>query len=434
MNWVKKHSIAISFALILILSFFTASNVKWGDDRWNGLIAYDGHGYYAYLPAIFIYNDLNYSFYDNELLKDRKERALLNYDYREDVNGGKVNKYFVGTALAELPFFLAAHVLSSPLGYENNGYSKIYYIFISIAAIFYVFVGLWFFSKTLELYKISKFIRAISVLAIFFGTHLFYYSLFEPAMSHVYSFAFVSMFIFFGKKYFQDSRTIYILVLSGLLGMITIIRPVNALVIFLLPFLAGSWQSFTTGLLFKFKDILRNLLAGILPFLLLIFMQLLMYKISTGNFIVYSYNEEGFNFLDPQIFNILFSYKKGLFVYTPLCFLSLFGFYFLRKNPFETISLFAFLLLITYVFSSWWNWYYGGSFSSRVYVEFLSLFGILLAVLLEQLKTKKYFLMFFLFVFILVLFNQKQTYLYRKAVIHYVDMNKERYWNTFFRF
>lgn len=434
MNGLKRHSITLSFALILILSFFTASNVKWGGDRWHGLIAYDGHGYYAYLPAIFIYQDLNYSFYDRELLKDRKERALLNYDYREDVKGGKVDKYYAGTALAELPFFLIAHALSSPLGFDDNGYSRIYYIFISIAAIFYVFLGLWFFNKTLKLYEINKLIRIISVFAIFLGTHLFYYSMFEPGMSHVYSFAFISMFIYYGKKYFQNPGIRRILILSALLGMITIIRPVNALVFFLLPFLAGSWTSFSNGLEFKLKGFVWKLLAAILPFFILVFIQLLIYKISTDHFIVYSYNEEGFNFLNPQMINILFSYKKGLFLYTPLCFLSLFGFYFLRKNSFEAISLFLFLVLITYVFSSWWNWWYGGSFSSRVYVEFLSLFGILLAVLLSRLKTRKYFYILLLMIVISILFNQKQIKLYRKGVIHYVNMDQEKYWNTFFRF
>jgi len=434
MNWLKKHSILLSFVLVLILSFFTASNVKWGDDRWHGLIAYDGHGYYAYLPAIFIYHDLNFSFYDHELLDDRKERALLNYDYREDVSGGKVNKYYAGTALAELPFFLMAHALSRPLGFDDNGYSKIYYVFVSIAAIFYVLIGLWYFRKTLELYQIANYIQAFSVLALFLGTHLFYYSMFEPGMSHVFSFAFISMFVYYGKKYFQNPEIRQILILSLLLGMITIIRPVNALIIFVLPFLAGSWNSFLNGLKFKFKDFAWKLLAGILPFLILVFIQLLLYKISTGHFIVYSYNEEGFNFLNPQMIPILFSYKKGLFLYTPLCFFSLLGFYFLRKNSFEAISLFLFLVLITYVFSSWWNWWYGGSFSSRVYVEFLSLFGILLAVIFNQLKDRKYFYILLMIIALLILFNQKQIKLYRKGVIHFVNMDQEKYWDTFFRF
>lgn len=434
MSWVKKHSIVLSFTFIIIMSFFSASNVKWGDDRWHSLIAYDGHGYYAYLPAIFIYQDLNYSFYDHELLKDRKERALLNYDYREDVSGGKVNKYYVGTALAELPFFLMAHALSNPLGFDDNGYSKIYYVLISLAAIFYVFLGLWYFKKTLELYQIDSHVQAFSVLALYLGTHLFYYSMFEPSMSHVYSFAFISMFLYFGKKFFQNPALNNIIILSALLGMITIIRPVNILVVFVLPFLAASWPNFAKALNFKDKNISGKLLAGIVPFSILIFIQLLIYKISTGSSMVYSYNEEGFNFLNPQIINILFSYKKGLFLYTPLCFISLLGFYFFRNRKFEGISLFLFLLLITYVFSSWWNWWYGGSFSSRVYVEFLSLFGILLAVLLQNIKLKKYFPVFLLLVFLLVLFNQKQVYLYRKVVIHYVDMNKDKYWNTILRF
>lgn len=46
----------------------------------------------------------------------------------------------------------------------------------------------------------------------------------------------------------------------------------------------------------------------------------------------------------------------------------------------------AFLLLILYVSSAWWMWYYGGSFGQRVAVDFLCVFAILIAYVFDGLE------------------------------------------------
>lgn len=431
MKWNKKYSITISFGIILFVSVFTSMNVKWGDLRWHGIMGHDANGYYAYLPAVFIYDDLNFLFYDHELKELKKENVNLNFDYRENYNNNKVNKYFIGTSIAQFPFFITAHVLSTPLGFESSGYSKIYYVFIALAAIFYMLLGLLFFNKVLILYDIDVLNRAISLLALLFGTHLFYYTIFEPGMSHVYSFAFITMMVYYGKKYFILPNTKTAIIYSLLLGLITLIRPVNLLVILLLPFIAGSFESLKNGLIYLFKTQGKTILFSSIVFLLVLSIQLIIYKLQTGSFLVYSYTEEGFNFLDPHMIAILFSYKKGLFLYTPLCLLAFIGMIKLyHRSRFETSVFIAFFLILTYILSSWWIWWYGGSFSSRVYVDFLSLFGILLALSLVYFKGKKTYRLYLLLIVFFILFNQKQTYLYRVAYIHWEDMNKEKYWQS----
>lgn len=331
-----------------------------------------------------------------------------------------------------MPFFLVAHVLSTPLGYQSDGYSKIYYVFISLAAIFYLITGLWFLKKTLDLMGLKNSIVLWTVLALYLGTHLFYYTVFEPGMSHVYSFAFISMFVYYGRKYFIKPEAKKLIILSILLGIIAFIRPVNIIVVLLIPFLSSSKHQLNDGLKFVFSKSFLHTAFSVILFLLIVSLQLIIYKIQTGQFFVYSYSDEGFNFSDPHMIDILFSYKKGLFLYTPICFLALIGFYQIFKNKFEGRSLLLFLLILTYLLSSWWSWWYGGSFSSRVYVDYLSLFGILLAYSFQVFSKKKYLKYYFVLIVFLVLFNQKQTYLYRIAHIHWVDMNKERYWQSIY--
>lgn len=430
MNIFKKHSIVIILFLIGIIALFTSMNVKWGDTRWHRIITNDAKGYYAYLPAIFIYNDLSFAFY-NDLENDKYKYEGLEYDYRYIYEKKVVNKYYSGTALAQAPFFLMAQLLSKPLGYDSDGYSKIYWVFISIAAIFYFLLGLIFLWKLLLLYELKSYIINITILSTAFGTHLFYYSIFEPGMSHVYSFAFITWFLFASKKYFLNPSLKHVYLIAVLLGIITLIRPVNGIIIFILPFLSSSLEILKTRTTSLLKEHWIHLFLGVIIALSISSIQMILYKIQSGHFIVYSYGEEGFNFFNPQMINILFSYKKGLFLYTPLTFISLFGGYYLyKKSRFEFFSLFGFLILLTYVLSSWWSWWYGGSFSSRVYVEYLPLFSILLAFILKEIQVKKWKNYFIIFLFLMIIHNQKQTYLYRIGNIHWVDMNKEKYWES----
>ena len=129
--------------------------------------------------------------------------------------------------------------------------------------------------------------------------------------------------------------------------------------------------------------------------------------------------------------DFLFSYKKGFFLYTPICMVALLGFLHTLRNKFMFLSLFAFLLITIYVLSSWHNWYYGGSFSSRVMVEYLPYFAILLGLLIKGIsKSWRKMLLLFTLSTLLVI-NQVQTLQYRYYVIHWSEMNKDTYWDVF---
>jgi hypothetical protein len=205
------------------------------------------------------------------------------------------------------------------------------------------------------------------------------------------------------------------------------------LIVLILPFLAGNLTTLKQG----FEKLLNNkfyLILSFCIFLTIISIQFIYYKIATGQFFVYSYGEEGFNFRNPHIIDILFSYKKGLFLYTPIFLLSFTGGYFLWKSSkFEFFAFFAFFAFLTYTFSSWWMWYYGGSFSSRVYVEYISLFMILLSISLDKIKSKSIYRLFISLIVMLVIICQIQTYQYRYYDIHWSEMTKEKYWDAFLR-
>ena len=63
---MKRFTISLSIKtifMIMVIMTLVTSNLNWGKDHWKGIVEADAKGYYAYLPAIFIYKDLNFGFF-----------------------------------------------------------------------------------------------------------------------------------------------------------------------------------------------------------------------------------------------------------------------------------------------------------------------------------------------------------------------------------
>ncbi len=414
-------------ALILI---GCANNINWGGQHWRSVLQADAKGYYAYLPAVFIERDLSFGFLEES--ETIGSNPNLHYDYRVAPEGHVVNKYWCGTALLEAPFFLIAHAAVKILGGNADGYGKPYVMAIGLAAIVYALLGLWAVMQLLHTYDIPQYVQVIVVLVLAFGTHLFYYTIVAPGMSHVYSFALVTLFFLAGRRYFILPSARLVLVMGVLLGLIVLVRPVNGLAVLSLLFLAGSGEGLLAGIS-SLKSFRLAFFGALVLFFTVAAIQPLLYFLGTGIWWIDSYPGEQFNWNDPHVLDILFSYKKGLFVYTPVLLVSLVGLvYLFRRSRFAFAAWCIFSLLLVYVLSSWWSWWYGGSFSSRPFVEYLPLFAIPLGLAINHLP-KGLRNGYVVLLSALVILCQIQTYQARYYRIHYEDMDGERYWEEFLR-
>lgn len=415
--------------IILLVSVWVSSNLRLNEQGRKYAIASDGKGYYGYLPATFIFQDLNFQFFDT--IEEKYYDEHVKYDYRTRVDGIVINKYFAGVAVMQLPFFLAGHAVTLMSDEPADGYSKWYVIFFCIGAIVWLGIGLHYLRKFLTLHGATEGQSAFLLYVIFFGSNLFYYTLLEPAMSHLYSFVLVNMFLYFGKRWLNSGSKTEALKCAAVFGLIALVRPVNILIGFWLIYEAGGIMH-----LFRKKiELLRSLPHAISAAVLILFpffIQMLIWKIQTGNWLVHSYGEEGFHFSQPHMIEFLFSYKKGMFVYLPLTLIALFGLIPLWKRD-RVKALFAggFFLLTVYILSSWWMWYYGGSFGTRVIIEFLPVFALLLYYLLSGIKTHAIKTGVISLIVAITLFCQFQTYQYRYELIHWSEMTKEKYWEVF---
>lgn len=394
-----------------------------------GVIHADAQGYYGYLVALFLENSFDWG-----QVIDSYSATYFNADaadFTVQSELGRINKYYAGTALLILPFFLMSWLAASVLGFPVDGYSQPFQAGAVLAAIFYIGLGLMLLVKFLERKGIRWSIASFVSVTSFLATGLFHYSISEPYMSHAYSFFLFAAFMLIADRMFKDPTVKRIIALAAVFGLIVLVRPSNGLILFSAPFIAGGWAEFRSFLVSKaMKD---GLVYASLMVVVVVGIQAIMYNAQVGNPIVWSYKEEGFNFLDPEIINLLFSYKKGLFIYYPVTILATIGLlFYLVKNPKKGAWLWLFLGLSVYVISSWWNWYYGGSFGMRALLEYLPFFAFGLAYLLEK-CTGSVRWMLVVLVLLTAPVNLVQSYQYNKFILHWDQMNAERYWKVFLK-
>ena len=371
-----------------MMAFFASNRLFRGDlAGWKLIISSDGLGYYAYLPALLIDHDISYH------KVTEREKKILGYERYEPgylVKYGErvVNKYFAGEALLLLPFFLTATFISWVAGIEISGYSFFFQLLTGLGAFFYLFLGLYYLKKILQHIKIQPILTAIIIATILLGTNLFYYSLWQPCMSHVYSFFAINGALWYFCRTIQNPKLKNIILAGLFLGLTVLIRPTNGIIILLIPFLFNTSEEARLTAVFLSKRRISFLLFFV-AFMIVFSIQFILWHIQTGHWFIWSYKDEGFLFRHPQIINELFSYRKGLFIYTPLIFLSLLGCFRLFHHDFTRFfSVISFFVISTYIISSWWNWYYGDSFGARAFIDYYGIYALLLAILLNHKETK----------------------------------------------
>ena len=420
-----------TISLILFGLICFAGLTRWQNLSENPLIQTDGQGYHAYLPAVFIYHDLQFSFIDSVIPSYYPESKRANFVVSSEA--GNVNKYFVGTAIVQAPFFLVGCAVSWVAGVPVDGYSWPFQLMSGVAAIFSLCFGLWYLGKLLFGLGFNSFSVNSTLVLVSFGTNLLYYTLYEPSMSHVYSFFTVSAFLYYVWKAFTKQHAKSLVLAAVALGITVLIRPINGLVILGIPAITSGLFGTVSGLE-TFVRQRKYLLSAIVIGLLIVLIQPLIYFLQTGAPLVWSYQEEGFHFLSPELYKVLFSYRKGLFVYCPVLLLAVLGMFAgLTKEKARYAWLMTALFAVAWVIASWWMWYYGGCYGHRAFIEYYPLFAIGLAYLLQRgwwFIGPKFFGVVGIGLFALQLV---QTYQYKASIIPFDNMNETRYWNLFLR-
>lgn len=397
----------------------------------NNVLKWDVLAYYDYLPATFIDKDITLKSIND---KNNIKEEGIKYWFIEDAQGHRVLKYSMGMSVLYAPFFFTAHILAAPLGYVADGYSDIYEFFIEFSGLVYLLIGLWYLRKLLLQFYNEK-ITAITLALVFFGTNLLCYATVDPAMTHAYTFSLFSMFLYFVFDFYKKVTFKNTIVLAICFGLILLVRPLNVLLI--LPLLFFNINTFS-DIKMRFSFFVQHykytlVFVGIV--FLVVLPQLFYYKYVTGNYLVFSYGREGFFFNQFHLFDVLFSFRKGWFIYTPMMLLAIYGISNMKTQAIHPFKMPVLVLLPIYLYlvSSWWCWWYGGSFSQRSMIDIYPLLALPLAAFIfdtnQSSNNKRKIVL--TTVTILVLLNIFQTIQYKYNIIDFDGMTAKEYVQVF---
>ncbi len=420
----------------LLISLFTVVYINFHHSSWNNpkrILIHDVLSYYAYLPAVFVYNDISLESIEN---KGKTLGGAGTFYWEKSPTGRSVISTSSGMSMLYFPFFVVAHPAAQILGYKADGYSTPYRFALVMSSIFYLLIGAVFLRKFLLRY-FARQVVAITLLVIILSTNLLWYVTSEAPMTHAYSFALISVLLYAIDRWLDNTSIKYTILVGILIGIISLIRPTNVIVVILLVlWKVTSWAELKNRILFFMKK-WYLILIMLAMFIVVWSPQLIYWKYMSGNFFYYSYPESmGFFFLNPQLFSTLFSWRKGLFIYTPVMIFAFIGIGLLYKNKKDFFwPVLIYFLVSWFIISSWWNWWYGGSFGLRPFIDSYGVFSIGLATFLTwALKTtwlkRTALLTFFLISIILSTWHYKR---YQGGSIHWGSMTREAYFDSFWR-
>jgi hypothetical protein len=401
--------------------------------RWekSQVVSEDVVGYYAYLPAAFIYGDVSMQYCTANRFFSDKVWGVAHID-----GLGPVQKYTMGTAVLHAPFFFIAHAHAHLGGFTPDGYSWPYRFWLQWSGLFYLMLGLWILRRLLALY-FQSWVVALTLLGLGLGTNLLYYSAVEACMPHVGTFAVVAALMWVSLRWHAEGKWSQALAVGLLASLLTLIRP-NHVLFWSIPLLAGVLTG--ADLRARMGFLLRHwaqLLLWAVVLALVVSPQLFYWKHLTGLWLYYSYGEEGFFFRDPKLWQVLVGFRKGWLVYTPMMGLALLGWWQVRRSARPWFLLGPLLLsVVTYVLASWWCWWYGGSFGHRGFIDLYPLLAMGLAAGLEAVWTRGRRVLqagVVALVGLLIVLNVFQAYQYHKGLLHWDSMTARAYWSVFGR-
>jgi len=362
-------------ALLVCYAFLAAVHFlyypKWNQSGAEATISYDVSGYYMYLPAAFIYEDLKEVKFLDGIIEQYRPTGDP-YQVFTHESGNKVMKYSIGQSVMYSPYFAIAHAWAkADPRYPPDGFSFPYQFLISMGSLVVSFLGLFWLMTVLRFYFRDGPV-ALTLLLIVFGTNYLNYAAIDGAMTHNNVFTLYALLLLTTHRFYVRATWSRALLIGLCIGLMALTRPTE-IIAAVIPVLWGLdfGRPNAIGNRLKFFGEHWFKLASAAAVTLAVgSIQLLYWKYVSGDWLVYSYQDQGFDWLRPHLNEGLFSYKAGWLIYTPLMVFSLIGFYALfRRKAALFPALLLHSLLFIYVAFAWSVWWYGGSLGQRTMVQ-----------------------------------------------------------------
>jgi len=429
-------SLFLCWALLFSALFFYFP--RWKNYYAESTIGWDVTGYYYYLPALFIYKDIKQLHFKDQIIQQYRPTNDFQQAFLHE-SGNYVMKYSLGQAVLYTPYFFIAHAwASSSDTFPADGFSYPYQFMLALGSLLTGFLGLLVLRRVL-LRFFSDWSVAITLILLVFGTNYLEYASITGAMTHNYLFTLYALLLAATIRFYETPGYLKALAIGLIIGLSALVRPTE-IISALIPLLWGFKLPWREGLAEKgqfIKNNLKYLILAVLACGMVGSLQLMYWKYVSGHWFVYSYQEEGFSWLRPHIWDCLFSYRAGWLMYAPIMTFALIGFNALYKQQRQLFpGLLAFSLLFMYIAFAWDIWWYGGSLGQRAMVQAYPVLAFPLAAFVETtLKSKIWKYIFVLLALICIYLNLWWIHQAHKGGLFVPEqVNRAYFWNVLGRF
>lgn len=394
-HWLDSHYLFILTVFVLLVYGMTYSAKPFGDP-----IQSDGAGYYAYLPSFVLYGDPSYE----RVASEQYDGAIPAWTYvrRYPPTERYLNSLNLGVSLMTLPFFGVAHLLTIWFGFPweggfeffqmrfpPDGYSFFYQHSAGLAGVFYFLAGFALLKRFLSRH-FSKGAVLACLTALLLGTNLLYYGAVWTVNAHPFTFFLAVAMIYLTDNFYRSPRNIWTSVgLGSVAVLLYLVRPLNPLMLLWIPFYAiHTWSDVALRIQLLWQSRKNILLMGAIALVWMV-PQLLIWKYSSGHFIVYAYRHiDQSHFGVPDIVELVIGIKKGMLTWFPLFLFAYLGFWPAFKDR-RAAAWPALVLMIAYplVTGSYQDWWTAGGFGNRYLVDMVPFAAFPLAALFGNLKT-----------------------------------------------
>ena len=184
-NWVIFAAV-FAFSAYVMVQHTAKSSIFYGDSL----------GYYAYLPAFFIHDNVAEIQKVAEVSSIDKyaRQNIVNWEksYAINDNGNVIIQYTYGVAAMHAPFFLVAHLIDIVKGGAADGYNKTYIWGIRVAGFVYCYLGFLLLYRLFRRLGYEKSLIFFVLGVVFWGTNLWWFTIYQSGMAHVIIFFLVA--------------------------------------------------------------------------------------------------------------------------------------------------------------------------------------------------------------------------------------------------
>jgi hypothetical protein len=397
----------------------------------NNIIAADNFGYYLHLPAHFIYDDPGLKGDWINVINEKYKNTPTYYQLMQSEKGGIINRFYAGMAILWSPAFFVGHLVAGLTNQPTDGFSAPYQWALMLYGAIFAIIGLFYLRKVL-LQFFSDGVTAVTLLILYIGTNFFFFTTIGNDVPHVYLFTLFAALIYYTIKWYESHKWLHILLLGLIAGLIIAVRP-SEIIFLLIPALWGITSIKSIKERFNFLLKQKFQIAAAAAIVVLLFLpQLLYYRMYAGEYFVSVYNDAGstLDLLNPRFAYVLFSFRKGWFIYSPLSILCIGGLVFAWK--YQRVYFWPVLislLLNLYLIASFTSLV---SYGWRAFIQSYAILALPLGSLVFSLsnikKIYKAIMIFLILPFIAL--NVHQAWQVRVGVIDGSRMTKDYYFKT----